>query len=66
MRLERTLSGECWVNTASSGGSTPVSDGLGSLSGSGRKLGLSLLLLLLLDLLRITVEEHINHDVPAI
>ena len=29
-------------------------------------LGLSLLLLLPLDFLRVTVEEHINHNVPAV
>ena len=33
---------------------------------SGSRLSLRFLLLLLLDFLRVTVEEHIDHDVPAI
>ncbi len=50
-----------------SGGDIPIGDGsLSGLANSSRSLRCSLVRLLLLDLLGVTVEEHINHDVPAI
>ncbi len=47
------------------GGDIPFCDGFRGLS-SRSGLGCRLLLLLLLDLLGITVEEHVDHDVPAV
>lgn len=57
---------KCGVDaTHRSSSSTPVSRGLDNLGSSSGSLRLGLLLLLLLDLIRIAVEEHVDHDVPA-
>lgn len=64
----RTFGRKSGVDTARS----RVADiplGSGSLArglGSSRDLGLLLLLLLLFNLFRVAVEEHVDHDVPAI
>src|SRR6266850_3031423 len=44
----------------------PLGDRLRTTSGGSSGLGLCFLLLLLVYLLRVTVEEHVDHDVPAI
>ena len=47
-------------------GDVPLGDRLRTTSCGSSGLGLRFLLLLLVYLLRVTVEEHVDHDVPAI
>lgn len=67
--LTTILSNQARIDTTSlgSGGGVPNSGAkVGrSLDSQCWNLGLSLLLLLPLDFLRVTVEEHVNHNVPA-
>lgn len=69
MNIARTTlrRNQCGVNSTSGCRSdTPVSSGLSSIAGNGGELRLRLILLLLLNLLGIAVEEHVDHDVPAL
>ena len=69
MRVLTLTSDQSGVDTTRlrSGGDVPVGDGnFGLLPASSRSLRCSLVLLLLLDLLRVAVEEHVDHDVPSI
>lgn len=56
------------VDTTSDGGSggVPFRNFRSLSTSNGGSLGLGLLLLLLLNFIGITVEEHVNHDVPTI
>ena len=65
MVLHTALGCQCWVDAASRCRARgPI--GGDRLIGSSSSLGLSLFLLLLLNLFRVAVEEHVDHDVPAV
>ena len=54
------------TNRGSGGGVPNRTKDILRLDARNLSFGLSLLLLLPLNFLRVTVEEHVNHDVPAV